>query len=258
MENRANVIIPDVVAFTITLQLLTRAMYLNPNLVVSLVNYFKKLRNSPGVFTYSSFFHKLKLASIEKSIKLNMRSFDTGNVHAKKGSWMLPLNILEACIDDYYDGFKDNAKTCNPLIRNRPGFREDRYTGAGPTRWSEDKMVICFAMTLPRQWTDLNQTWNMAFISKIPRFLYLLPKLLIPQVADYHDKPMEYIENRVYALYVALMCSGLSYSKWQESGDDFIWSDKRLTTLWGKANLKSADKYKKEIQTRRMERELFV
>jgi hypothetical protein len=257
LDNKDDVIIPEIVAFAIALQQLTRAINLDTSLMMLLVGHFKKLRSKSDTFKYTSFFHKMKLLSVEKSITTKMVSFDTGIVHPKIGSWLLPINILEAGTSDYLDGFKDNAHASRPLIMNRPGASEDRYTGAGPSRWSEDKKAICYAMPLPQQWSDLYQTWNMAFISKFPRFLYMLPKLLIPQVADYQAKPMEFMNNRGYALYITLMYGGLNFQKWKEREDDFIWSDKRLTTLWGKANLESANKYSGEVLRRKKARELF-
>ena len=258
LNNKDNVMILEIVAFSIVLQQLTMAIYLNSGLMVLLVDHFKKLRAKSNVFKYVGFFHKMKMLSVEKSITTRMASFNTGIVHPKIGRLLLPTNILEACLDDYFDGFKDNANASRPLITNRPGASEDRYTGAGPSRWSEDKKVICYALPLPQKWNELYLTWNMAFISKFPRFLYMLPKLLIPQVADYHAKPMEFMSNRVYALYITLMYGGLNFHKWEERDDDFKWSDKRLTTRWGEANLESANDYKQEVLRRKKERELFV
>ena len=76
------------------------------------------------------------------------------------------------------------------------GQSEDIRTGAGPTRFSEDGQRIEFRPPLPRQWADLYQTWNMAFISKYPDFPFFMAKLLIPSVSGYQGRPENYLYPR--------------------------------------------------------------
>ena len=55
-------------------------------------------------------------------------------------------------------------------------------TGSGPCQFSSNKQFLECAPPLPLQWADLYHTWNMAFTSSQPDFIYYLPKLLIPSV----------------------------------------------------------------------------
>ncbi len=242
-------VIPDLLAFAIVLERLSIQMAQDPEFIILLTNIFRERKNKAQVFRHPSFFHKVKLLSIEAGLLKKLEMHKTGVVPPGAFRWLLPLNILEAYLFDFLKGNKDNAKACLPLVVNRAGAaKEDPLTGAGPSIWSEDKKTIRIRMSLPKEWANLYQTWNMAFVSQYPSFLYLLPKLIIPQVANYHNKPTEFIENRVLALYLTLLYTGfLNPAKERNNEPVYNWSDKKLTTLWGKANLVSANLYKKEL-----------
>jgi hypothetical protein len=244
-------IFQDIVAFAIVLERLTIAMYNDLKLVLDLIEYFKELRGKPGVFKRGNVFHKIKLQSIERP--LQRRSLDgcqTGFLSPTAFRLTLPVNISEACLLDYFKGHRSNAKAGWPLIINRPGAAfDDPKTGAGPTRWSPNKNAISLHMPLAKEWADLYQTWNMAFVVQFPFYPYLITKLFIPQVARYQDTPNEYIHNRVLALYLALNYSGFRFAIDRKDGKpEFDWRDKRLTHLWGKSNLESAQLYKRALQ----------
>ena len=70
--------------------------------------------------------------------------------------------------------------------------------------WTKDGKGFDYSMPLKREWADLYQTWNMAFCSQISDFPMVLPKLFIPEVADYQKEPGVYIYRRAIALYLHL------------------------------------------------------
>jgi len=241
---------PDLLAFAMVLERLTLALYNDPGLALDCIEYFRKKRLHPGAFRYRSFFHKLKLNSIERPFhKKTLQRAQTGTVPPDSFRWSLPVNIFEACVTDLLNGNKNNSRASWPLIVNRPGNRkDDPKTGAGPSRWSEDKKAVSLHMPLPKEWADLYQTWNMAFVIQFPFYLYILPKLFIPQVANYQEKPSEYIHNRVLALYLTLNYYGFRTAISQKNNmSEPDWTDKKLTELWGRSNLESAVKYKKAV-----------
>jgi hypothetical protein len=249
METEGRVIIPNVIAWAFVLERLTKAMYDNPIIIRNCVAIFQGLRNSRNLFKGTTIFYKIKLLSIERPITNNyLKNFETGIVNPSDGRWTLPLNILEATITDYLGGRIDNARAGVALLANGPGKKNDPRTGAGPSDWSPDKKVPRRSSPLPTEWADLYQTWNMAFVTHFPAFPQIIAKLFIPIVADYQDKPKEYLYIRVLALYLTLYHFGLDKIERNKNNQPEIdWYDEKLTRLWGKINLESAKKYKSEI-----------
>jgi hypothetical protein len=246
------VVIPELVAYAWMLECLTRAMYNDYRIALEFVPHFQKERNEPNSFNYVNYFHKLKLKSVEIPIKKNIaKRFGSGIISPQAYRWTLPINILEACLTDYMNGYKHNARAGRTLMVNRPGRKTDHpLTGAGPSRWSENKKAVSVRMPMPKQWADLYQTWNMAFVMQFPVHLYLLPKLLIPQVASYQNAPTEYIYKRVLALYLVVNYSGFCVQAKANNKEQVAdWRDSKLTKLWGESNLESAKAYEELVQS---------
>ena len=68
----------------------------------------------------------------------------------------------------------------------------------------------------------------------------VLPKLFIPEVADYQKEPGVYIYRRAIALYLHLnygAFEAVRCAKEKEVGID--WYDKKLTDFWGKEIIKA-------------------
>ena len=200
-------------------------------------------------------FHKIKLLSIVPVIKgyiADHRDISTGkckrNIDDGLGPLALQLNILEATASDLLIKNNDNAKTGWILAMNKAGGKPDPATGAGPTVWSDDKKAVCLCMPLPKKWADLYQTWNMAFVSKMSDYPYILPKLLIPQVADYKNNPTKYLYNRSIALYLYLNYSCFDYLEKKKKNIPVInWRDETLTKIWSECNRISSNHFKEEL-----------
>ena len=242
---------PDLVAYANALERLTKATHDNPKILGKCVKIFKKERRKISRFKHETLFRKIKLTSIEKPIieDIILKSYKTGKVPKNAGRSVVFLNILEATLADIVEFNMDNAKVGWILAVNKSGSKDyDPRTGEGFSGWSDDKKTICLRPPLPKEWADLYQTWNMAFVSQSQSFPYLISKLLIPQVADYQNDPSQYLHKRVLALYIFLNYLIFDCAKRMEEKISAIhWDDIKLARLWGKANLESARKYKSEL-----------
>ena len=104
-------------------------------------------------------------------------------------------------------------------------------------------------MALPKEWADLYQVWNMAFVSQIDNYPFWIAKLLIPQVSDYKDRPEEYIYRRALALYTSehyILFGGRDDKR--QGIPTINWPDKALTAAWGKANASAAVAYDRDVE----------
>ena len=167
---------------------------------------------------------------------------------ATRGRILVPLNILQACIEDLRLGHTSNARSCLPLIFNPPGSKAyNPLTQAGPSTFSEDENAFLRNSALPLQWNNLYSTWNLAFVSHYPNFPFFFAKLLIPQVSNYQQTPSEYMYNRALALYTHIQYEVFSRSDIKESDNSIDVSDVKPSRFWGDANLESAREYQKAL-----------
>ena len=157
----------------------------------------------------------------------------------------LITNIMEAVIEDENHGLLDNANTGEILAKYVQTPEYDNRTGSGPCQFSSkfnypNQTMEC-SMPLPLKWADLYSTWNLAFVSNFPDFVYYLPKLLIPSVSGYQNNPASYLWSRVLALY--------TYIHWTMNWNIYYdferiqWKQDSITQNWGSANKKSKDDY---------------
>ncbi len=234
-------IIPDVVAYALVLELLTKAIYDHPKILKDCNKIFKKRKAKTNYLNPENLFQKIKLSSLEGPVieKIIIKSHKTGKVSKNAARRLLIFNILEADLADIIKSHKNNAKV---------GWILTTHAGDEPSIWSKNKKAICLKPTIPKQWVDLYQTWQMAFITQSHFFPYLITKLLIPQVADYQKKPSEFIYNRVIALYICLNYVFFdSAERAKNNTPNIKWNDDELCRFWGKCNLEAAIKYKKAL-----------
>ena len=96
----------------------------------------------------------------------------------------LVVNIMEAVLEDERNRNFDNAEA-GIILAKFPHTKEyNNKTGSGPCHLSRKLQVLECAQPLTRHWADLYSTWNLAFVSEFPDFVYYLPKLLIPSVRE--------------------------------------------------------------------------
>lgn len=245
VKKEGKLLFPDIIAYAIALDRLTKATYDNPEILENCVRIFKEARLKSHASRHMSLFHKIKLVSVERAIRFYLNYHKTGVVPKDSGRFGLTVNILEAVVSDYISGFRDNAKTGLTLAFHRTGSKNyDPQTGSGPSAWSADKKAIRMSMPMTKEWCDLYQTWNMAFVSTFKDFPYIISKLLIPQVANYQNIPTSYMYKRTLALYLCLNHASLDYPEKAKNKEPIIdWSDKELSFLWGRANLENSKNY---------------
>ena len=134
------------------------------------------------------------------------------------------------------------------VLAKFPHTKEENYkTGSGPCRLSRSQQFLECPQPLTLHWADLYSSWNLAFVSEFPDFVYYIPKLLIPSVSNYQDNPAGYIYTRILALY--------TYIHWKMNWNDLNqnrkiqWSEDSLTKAWGAANKISSQDYFERLAT---------
>ena len=94
----------------------------------------------------------------------------------------LSVNIMEAVLEDERNQNFDNAQA-GVILAKFPHTREhNNKTGSGPCHLSPSLQGFECPQPLTLHWADLYSSWNLAFVSEFPDFVYYIPKLLIPSV----------------------------------------------------------------------------
>ena len=243
-------VIPDVIAYGIVLQQLTKAMYDDWTLIPVLEGIWKRARKDDDVSQYMELFDFAKLTTVEDPINHFVSYHQSGVVPGSFLHTILPVNILEAIMVDIHEGHTDNARAGWYLMINRPGSPTCNIaTEACPTDWAPNHKGIELGMPLPRQWAELYAVWNLSFVTRYGHFPYVFCKLLIPQVNNFKDSPKEYIYNRALALYAHLNYAYIGRADDAKAGKKEIeWRDESLTRLFGKVNLQSGRNYQDTLE----------
>jgi len=243
-------VLPSVVTYALLLERLTQAMRNDWRLIRACREIWRRARDAEGMNSHLTVFERTKVLSIDVTIDRVLGFHESGSVAPKFTRVLLPMNIIEAMLEDLRLGNRDNAASAWPLVKDRPGSRaREAKKGEVAARWSEDGKAILLSFALPRSWADLYATWNLAFVSHYGDFPYLMTKLLIPQVNGYQDRPEEYIYNRLLALYCQLHYTGFGRVDLARQGRDATdWHDDALTRLWSSVNRESAKKYSEAVE----------
>jgi len=240
-------VIPDVLAFAMALERLTHICYQDACFYNECFRIIRKTRKVKRSWGSMPFFYRIKACSVEPVVYYCIRSHQRSPEKLGKasGSRALQVNILEAAMSDLLMGMKSNAYAGWVLAVHKAGKqRINHATGAGPNFWDCNRKAIGIRPPLPKLWADLYQVWNMAFISKMNDFPYIISKLLIPQVADYSNHPETYMYNRLIALYLYL--NYFAFDTADPERKQLIrmqWNDKHLTRFWGKISRECAITY---------------
>ena len=249
---------PRAIAYAIALNRLTLAQVDNYRVLEASIECFKAVRKKELTLSDMNFFNFAKLYSVEgpvrNFVKFHRRKYRSHHTDISKGflSNLLPLNIYEAIlVDKYYKPtFKQNAKAARPLMKNSPSYFRDTILDVGPPKWSEDEKEILISLPLAKEWTDLYQTWNMAFMSRFKSFPFFIVKLLIPSVNNYKARPKQFIYRRAISLYNHLHYFFLGDLYDQKHGIPSVeYNDLQLTKMWGENNLKAANEYSIKLKS---------
>ena len=96
---------------------------------------------------------------------------------------------MEAVLEDERNHNFANAEVGVILAKFPQTVEHNNKTGSGPCRLSPSRQFFECSQPLSRRWADLYSSWNLAFVSQFPDFVYYVPKLLIPTVSSYQDNP---------------------------------------------------------------------
>ncbi len=239
-------VIPSALAYLVLLDRLTRALHDDWRLYAQVRAHFREQsvgRAARGLRA----FDRVKFATVDQVVARDVRAFERGFVDPSMGSVLVPLNVLEAIVEDLRLGYVDNARAGLTLLVNRPRDAADPRTGIAPARFSADGKAVTFGLPLARKWADLYTTWNLAFSSHYERFPFPMSKLLAPAVLAYQAKPDEYLYFRRLALYLHLGFAAFGRADARRPFPDLDWSDRELSTLWGACNRESAREYEEEL-----------
>ncbi len=262
-----NEVLPEVIAFAMTLENVTKLMGESIDIVEVMVTRWESESKRVNMLSYTSLPYRVKFESILKPIKDFQYCVRKGSIRGNFGSFMLPLNILEAKAYDLFRGNFANAHAGWILAKHRPGNIIDAGTDACPTRLAKGKPLVETGLGLPEMWNDGYQFWNCVFGMQFSTAPFYATKLLIPTVAGYHpepgsgslEKPRQYLNNRVNALMAYLFASGFAAVDTAAGAKEWygrrdwpvnLFVDSGILELAGQESRRSMLEYEKEYAAR--------
>ena len=259
LENAARAegsrVLPDALALAMALDRLTSSCRRDFRVWAECRRLLRRALRQSGALRKASLFLRVKAASVDPvayfCIRAHLRPPQA--LGRSSGSRMLQANILEAVIVDLFEGFRDNARAGWILALHKTGRPSPNpATGAGPNSWSPDAQAICLRPPFPREWANLYQIWNMAFVSQMPEFPYVASTLMAPAVADYAATPEAFMYSRVAALHLFLAWLLLDRAESPDARPRRLpWNDPGLTRLWGACALDAALRYRDLVRNAR-------
>jgi len=178
--------------------------------------------------------YKIILDSLKKSKKSDFKG--------------LRLNIYEAGITEYKEGFENNALCAHALneeLKKNPRNQIFKKGNIFPEQIKgnfynslKNKNNLSSKISFSNDWVGLYETWNMAFIlSELEDLDVLFPKLLIPSVIN--SKSENYMTTRVMALWLSM--NTLLFRKLDNKKEIKGPKNKReMAHAWGDINKKYA------------------
>lgn len=157
---------------------------------------------------------------IDHYVKLRTKTITENDLRNKEFS--LRLNILEATLTDRIKGNFKNAYAGRVLLKSHiQDLRND-----------PDKGVLQY---FAPNWTELYETWNLAFVvGNLDNLDLVLPKLLFPGIVN--AKPEEYLFHRGLSLWITIQSYLLHNLKKRPPIQLESNLKDELVTLWGKVN----------------------
>ncbi len=161
----------------------------------------------------------------------------------------LRINIYEAGITEFNNGFSDNAMAAHVLSEDilKHCHRETfELTSVSPLGGSNESYTSLNGegayfpvVALDEQWVSLYRTWNMAFIlGELNNLHYLFPKLLIPSVLCCKDE--NFLGVRIVSLWLSIN-SALMLNFNQSEKVMGPKNRKEMVLVWGEINKKYAE-----------------
>ncbi len=162
---------------------------------------------------------------------------------------LVGINIYEAGIKDYQEGFKTNAMIAHELsedIKRHPPLATFKNKNVTPENSNNvfydaitEKDNLFPDITYTQEWASLYTTWNMAFVlGNINNLEIIFPKLLIPSLIN--AKNDNFLGTRVISLWLSIN-HALFRSYEKESKDTIGPNNKEeMAKAWAEINRKYA------------------
>jgi len=163
--------------------------------------------------------------------------------HIQHINELVRINIYEAGITEYKNGFKSNAlcahTLCEDLKINHPNttFKRKIVTPENKTAFYKfySKSSLFPTIEMSQEWTSLYTTWNMAFVlGNLNDLDIILPKLFIPSIIDAKS------ENFLGARFISLWLT-INYAIFRKSDKIEVCGPKNKTEManaWANINKK--------------------
>ena len=135
----------------------------------------------------------IKYYSIKKGLDSNIKAIKTNQISKSHGKYILPINIIEIVIYQFFKGNRYNSKVGLYLAKNCSNLET-------PTI---NNNMVQLKYSNPIIWNDLYQSWDLAFVMSLNNPL-LIVKLIIPLVSNYRNDPESYIYKRLLALFTTI------------------------------------------------------
>ena len=211
------------------------------------ISYFRLRRQLNGVHVPQK-----KSRSVYKTGKISYFEYKFLLPVCKKNAchcsdW-LRMNIYEAGVTEYNNGFKSNAISAHALsedIKKNCHREVFKATSVVPEQSKNAFYASLYqrgnyfpTVGLSKDWVALYETWNMVFIlGELDNLHFLFPKLLIPSVLD--AKPENFLGVRIISLWLSI--NNTLFLRFD--GKEKIKGPgkrRRMAHAWGKINEKYA------------------
>lgn len=156
----------------------------------ALLAHLARVRRTLNWRRHSPPFLTLKLHSVVPAMHAFAKAMREGHIDPSFGRWTVAVNILEAVVADGLGGLRGNAALGWSLAKT---LHTEAYMLA-------DGVSVGLRFPDEKRWADLYQIWNLCFVLRFPECHIVIPKLLIPSVADYAEAPGTYMQRRSIAL----------------------------------------------------------
>ncbi len=243
------------ILFGFSLDRFNRLLRDDVDLLEETVSHFQKTRFKLGFYRLTNILAIIKLHSIQRPVTEFIKQRKQGKINKNFGKFILSFNIFEATLVDLCTAHLRNALSSLPLIFFSPNFKGlfgvmKNFKRGAHSRFSPDAKAVEMYSPEQKKWSDLYQSWNMAFVAQFPEGLYLNMKLFIPSVAQYESNSGEYMHNRITALLLAMNYIDFAshYPRIPIKIKNIKTFPKTLTQLWGRINYRNAIKYFKSLK----------
>ena len=238
------------IAFAYCLDKINLAMRDDLAFLESIITLYQRIRRQRNFYRFGNLMPIIKLHSIELPLVQFLRARKRNHVGKNFGKYILSFNIFEAALVDLALGFRANARATLPLIFFSPNFSFlKKFKSGAPSSFSPDGKACWMTSPGQKEWSDLYQVWNMAFVSQFHLAPFLLAKLMVPSVSRYAHRPSEYMHTRITALHLAMHFLDFAISTPKLSVDLKMLGACSLpvTQTWGKINQIAAQQYVQTI-----------